>query len=239
MYRPRAAAYTRLGMNVASHLGPSRLHPRRILLGVAILLAALLVGVDQLTKYLVVTNMELGSSIPLGLGFALTHSRNTGAAFGLLRDLNVPLGPITIDMTFLLGLLSAAVSVALFVYLLRNSRRLPALPAVALGLVLAGAAGNMIDRFRLGYVVDFIHFRVGWFDFPVFNVADSCVVIGAALLVLASLLSGPREAAHAPGPGNGGAGAGDFKRAPAPRQHALDDMPELPPLEGREPAERD
>lgn len=252
MYLPRAAPYTHPAARPASQLGPSGRHPRRILLGVAILLAALLVGVDQLTKYLVVNNMELGSSIPLGLGFALTHSRNTGAAFGLLRDLNVPLGPITIDVTFMLGLLSAAVSVALFIYLLRNGRRLTPLPAVALGLVLAGAAGNMIDRFRLGYVVDFIHFRVGWFDFPVFNVADSCVVIGAALLVLASFLSGPRQAASAAGAvsntgaagagaegRSGAAGASDFKRGPAPRQHTLEDMPELPPLESREPAERE
>ena len=191
----------------------------------AIVLAALLVGLDQFSKYLVVTNMELGASTPLGLGFAITHSRNTGAAFGLLRDLHVPLGPLTIDVTFLLGLLSAAVSLGLLLFLLRRGRRLGALPATALGLVLAGAAGNMIDRFRLGYVVDFIHFRVGWFDFPVFNVADSCVVIGAALLVLASLLSGPEQSHQQAG------GGPAFKRGPAPREHALDEMPNVSPLE--------
>lgn len=217
----------------------------------AIFLAALLVGLDQLTKYLVVSNMDLGSSVPLGLGFALTHSRNTGAAFGMLRDLNVPLGPLTLDVTFLLGILSAAVSVLLFVYLLRNGRRLSVLPATALGLVLAGAAGNMIDRFRLGYVVDFIHFRVGWFDFPVFNVADSCVVIGAGLLIIASFLSEPRAAQDASADGstagpNGAAGTGgnaagsgsangaSFKRGPAPRDHALEDMPDVPPLRSSE-----
>ncbi len=200
----------------------------------AILVAALLVGLDQLTKYLVVNNMQLGESIPLGLGFALTHSRNTGAAFGLLRDLNVPLGGLTIDGTFLLGLLSAAVTLGLIIYLLRNGGRLGALTGTALGLVLAGAAGNMIDRFRLGYVVDFIHFRVGWFDFPVFNVADSCVVIGAALLVLASFLS-DRQAEQA----TRGSGASDFKRGPAPRQHALEEMPEVPPLPPREQGERE
>jgi len=192
---------------------------------VAIVLAALLVGLDQLSKYLVVTNIVLGASTPLGLGFAITHSRNTGAAFGLLRDLHVPLGPLTIDVTFLLGLLSAAVSLGLLLFLIRRGRRLAALPATALGLVLAGAAGNMIDRFRLGYVIDFIHFRVGWFDFPVFNVADSCVVIGAALLVLASLLSGP-DRAH-----EQASGGPAFKRGPAPRDHSLEDMPSVPPLE--------
>lgn len=193
----------------------------------AVALAALLVGLDQLSKYLVVATMELGASTPLGLGFAITHSRNTGAAFGLLRDVNVPLGSFTLDGTFMLGLLSAAVSLGLLLFLLRNRRRLTVLSATALALVLAGAAGNMIDRFRLGYVVDFIHFRVGWFDFPVFNVADSCVVIGAALLVLASLLSG---APKAPAPADNGA---TFKREPAPRRHVLEEPPEVPPLGGR------
>ncbi len=223
MYRRRAATYTR------PREPPPRRH--RILPGVAIIIAALLVGLDQLTKYLVASNMELGASVPLGLGFALTHSRNTGAAFGLLRDLNIPLGGVTIDGTFLLGVLSAAVSLGLLIYLLRNGARLGALTATALGLVLAGAAGNMIDRFRLGYVVDFIHFRVGWFDFPVFNVADSCVVIGAALLVLASFL-GERREQRAAQAANGASGA-DFKRGPGPRQHVLDDMPEVPPLPPR------
>lgn len=197
----------------------------------AILLAALFVGLDQITKLLVVNSLELGESVPLGLGFSITHSRNTGAAFGLLRDLHVPLGPFVIDMTFLLGLLSAAVSVLLFVYLLRNSQRLSVLAATALGLVLAGAAGNMIDRFRLGYVVDFIHFQVGWFDFPVFNVADSCVVIGAALLVLSSLLGEPHREATAASYDDG------VKRGPAPREHVLEEMPEVPPLVKPEPDE--
>ena len=95
MYLPRAAPYTHPAARPASQLGPSGQHHRRILLGVAILLAALLVGVDQLTKYLVVNNMELGSSIPLGLGFALTHSRNTGAGVGHQRAQKVARGPKT------------------------------------------------------------------------------------------------------------------------------------------------
>lgn len=188
-----------------------------------LLLAAALVGLDQLTKAWVVNALPLGGSeIPLALGFSFTHSRNTGAAFGMLRDVSFPLGSLVIDGTFLLGLLSAAVSVALIVYLLLNRRRLSVLTSVALSMVLAGALGNMIDRFRLGYVVDFIHFKVGSFDFPVFNVADSCVVIGAGLLVLASLRDDPGHRTHA------------VKRGPAPRDHRLEELPELPPLGGRE-----
>ena len=88
----------------------------------------------------------------------------------------------------------------LVIYLLRNGRNLATLPSVALVLILAGAVGNMLDRLRLGHVVDFLHFQVSNFDFPVFNVADSCVVIGASLLLLGSFLGG-REASP-PSPAN-------------------------------------
>lgn len=189
-----------------------------------VFLAALLVGLDQLTKSWVVNGLEYGGRLPLGLGFSITHSRNTGAAFGILQDIRLQVGTLLVDGTFLLGLLSAAVSVGLLIYILLNRRRLDRLSGVALGLVLAGAAGNMIDRLRLGYVVDFIHFKVGSFDFPVFNVADSCVVIGAALLVISSLVGGRDRPV-------------DVKRGPWPRRHRLDDMPELPPLGGRGPDE--
>lgn len=162
------------------------------------LAAALLVALDQATKIWAAAAFAGGGALPLGLGFSLTYVRNTGAAFGMLRGLSLPLGPLTIDGTFLLGLLSLAVSVWLARHLARHGRDHPPLVRVGLVCVLAGAVGNMIDRFRLGYVIDFVHFRVGWFDFPVFNLADVLVVGGAGLLVLASLLQ--REEAPAPGP---------------------------------------
>lgn len=154
-----------------------------------LLLAALLIAADQATKLWAKTTFEPGGSeLELGLGFALTYTRNSGAAFGIFRDLSVPLGPLVIDGTVLLGLLSAIVGAGLLVYLLRNARRLDGLQLTALTLIFAGAIGNMIDRLALGYVVDWVHFEVGWFDFPVFNLADSCVVVGAALLLIAGLL---------------------------------------------------
>ena len=159
-----------------------------------LLFAALLVVIDQASKFWVARAAPLnGEGVPLILGFDLTYTRNNGAAFGTLRNLEIPLGPITLDGTLMLGLLSAAVALVLVIYLLRNGRNLATLPSVALVLILAGAVGNMLDRLRLGYVVDFLHFQVGNFDFPVFNVADSCVVIGASLLLLGSFLGG-REA---------------------------------------------
>jgi signal peptidase II len=151
--------------------------------------AAALVVLDQVTKAWVVATVPLGvREHTLGLGFHITHTRNSGAAFGLLRDLQWVVGPVLIDATVLLGLLNLVVSIALVGYLLARGPRLDRITRAAAVLVLAGAAGNMIDRLRLGYVVDFVDFQVGSFDFAVFNVADACIVIGAGLLLLAGFV---------------------------------------------------
>lgn len=158
-----------------------------------LLLAALLVAADQASKWWATSSFAGGGALELGLGFRLTYIRNTGAAFGLLRDINLQIATVTLDGTLLLGLLSAAVSLVLVWYLSSRSDSLHPLPRLALALILAGAVGNMIDRLLLGYVVDFIHFRTGNFDFPVFNLADSFVVVGGALLFLSSIFEGRRE----------------------------------------------
>jgi signal peptidase II len=163
-------------------------------------LAAALVVVDQISKAWVVATIPPGvREASLGLGFHLTHTRNPGAAFGVLRDLRIVLGPVLVDGTVLLGLLNLVVAIGIVVYLVPRGGRLDRLVTTGLSLVLAGAVGNAIDRLRLGYVVDFIHFQVGAFDFPVFNVADACVVIGAGLLLL-SALRRPPPAEPAPQP---------------------------------------
>ena len=163
--------------------------PNRRLVPLAV--AAGLVALDQLSKAWVVATVPLGvREHTLGLGFHITHTRNTGAAFGLLRDLQWVVGPVLIDATVLLGLLNLLVSVGLVVYLLLRGPRLDWLTRSASVLVLAGAAGNMLDRLRLGYVVDFIDFQVGSFDFAVFNVADACIVLGAGALLLSGALGG-------------------------------------------------
>ncbi len=151
-----------------------------------LIFAAALVALDQLTKVWAVSTLPLnGPSVPLGLGFHFTYTRNIGAAFGILQR-----GPTA---TLLLGVLSGVVALGISVYLFRNSRTLPRVQAWAFTLILAGAVGNMIDRFTLGYVRDFIHFYLPNFNFPVFNVADSCVVIGAGLLILASFFERPKR----------------------------------------------
>src|SRR5690606_12379626 len=134
------------------------------------LLAAALVAVDQLSKVWVTRSLPLdGNEIPLIPGLAILHTRNNGAAFGMLRDVEFQVGSLNVNGTFLLGVLSAVVALGLIVYLWRNRSGLSVLAGAALSLVLAGAVGNMIDRLRLGYVVDFIYVRSGNFDFPVFN----------------------------------------------------------------------
>jgi signal peptidase II len=138
-----------------------------------IALAAVLIGLDQIVKQWVVATYPLrGAGQYIGLGFSFTYEQNTGAAFSLFQG-----------NPYALGTLSAVVSVAILVYLIRQRKTLGTLQRYALASILAGAVGNMIDRFRLGYVVDFIHFKIPGFNFAVFNIADCCVVIGAALLI--------------------------------------------------------
>lgn len=152
------------------------------------LLAIALIAADQATKAWVVAEVAIGERAVSWFGFVhLTHTRNTGAAFGLLRDLRLDLGAVAIDGVQVLGLVSLVVALAVFVVLLR-ARALGPLSAAALGTLLGGAVGNGVDRLRLGYVTDFIQVQAGWFDFPVFNVADIAIVVGAGLLVLSTLL---------------------------------------------------
>jgi len=150
-------------------------------------LAAVVIALDQLSKAWVVAEVPLASRAGSWGGILhLTHTRNSGAAFGLLRDFGLDLGIVTIDGVQLLGLVSLVVAVVLAVWLVR-AQALGWGTRLALGAVMGGAVGNGIDRWRLHYVVDFIHAQAGWFDFPVFNVADIGISVGAAGLLLATL----------------------------------------------------
>ena len=134
------------------------------------LLALLVAGIDQAVKALVLRTLPPDASVPLIPGvLSLTYVRNTGIAFGLLSG--VPLA-VTV--------LAALTVVFLIVYNEGHWLRDP-LSRAAAGLLLGGAAGNLSDRFRLGYVVDYLDLRV-W---PVFNLADTAVVCGGALLLWA------------------------------------------------------
>jgi signal peptidase II len=148
-----------------------------------LLVMAAIVLLDQGTKALVVRMIGLHEYVPIVDGLlSLSHVRNRGAAFGLLSDWDVPYQSV------LLALLSLGALAAIAFYFLR----LPAaarLPRLALALVLGGAVGNLIDRARLGYVVDFVHVYWRRYQWPDFNVADSAITVGVALLVLDILRS--------------------------------------------------
>jgi len=143
------------------------------------ILVPLLILADQLTKIWSFNKFTPG--VPeqyVGLGFYFTAVKNTGAAFGILQN-----------NTLALGILSLLVSAFLILFMIRNRNKLNRVSHFALVLILSGAIGNMIDRLYLGYVRDFIHFNIPQLNFAVFNIADSCVVVGAILLFLANLRS--------------------------------------------------
>lgn len=152
-----------------------------------VLLAVIAVA-DQVTKAILVRTLPLYDSLPVIPGFLnFTHVRNTGAAFGLFNAVDFPYKPAVITLVALLALVAIAVYAERFGADTRLSR-------VGLGLVLGGAVGNLIDRARLGYVVDFVDaYWRGW-HFWAFNVADAAITVGAAALILDMLLT----ARHAP-----------------------------------------
>ncbi len=157
-------------------------HWRFPLLSIAI--AAGVVLLDQVTKLLVVTGLPRGRSIDVVGDFVrLTHVQNSGGAFGLLRDRGVPFS--------LLSLIAVAV---ILIIAARMAARQGGI-RIALGLLLGGAAGNLIDRFRLETVVDFVDIGIGGLRWPVFNVADMSVVSGVLLFLI--LTGRPDSAAGA------------------------------------------
>lgn len=139
------------------------------------LISLAVVAADQLSKYLVRANMDPGQSIPDTGLVRLTYTTNTGGAFGLFGN-----------QAFLLAL-AAAIAIAALVLYLRYLPPSSRLLKVALGLLLGGAVGNLIDRLRVGEVTDFID--VG--AWPVFNLADSAIVVGTVLIVYYLLFEAP------------------------------------------------
>lgn len=143
-----------------------------------LMLLGAVVGLDQLTKAIVDRLIGLHESRPIVEGLvSLTYVRNRGAAFGLLSEANIPYQSILFSIVSLLAL-GAIVSYAM--KLPPESR----LPQAALTLVMGGAVGNLIDRARLGYVIDFIDVFWGSHHWPAFNAADSAISVGVTLLIL-------------------------------------------------------
>jgi signal peptidase II len=142
------------------------------------LLALLVVLLDRWTKTLVAARISMYTHVQVIPGFfRITHTENTGAAFSLFAD-----SP-SHWKTALLITFSAVAMIVVFI-LLWNQKRALNLTGIALSLILGGAVGNLWDRVTSGRVVDFMLLYVKQYQWPVFNLADSAIVVGASLLVI-------------------------------------------------------
>jgi signal peptidase II len=151
-----------------------------------LLLSACVVLADQLSKaYITRHFMEFEFTRILAV-LDVTCMHNVGAAFSFLASAS------GWQRWLFIGL-AGVVSIGIIVWLVRLPRGTHALLAAGLALVLGGALGNVIDRIRLGYVIDFIHFHWDRAYFPAFNVADSAITVGAACLLLDALFESKRK----------------------------------------------
>ena len=157
-----------------------------------LLIALIVILLDRWTKHIVAQRISLYSHIQIIPGFfRLTHTENTGAAFSLFADSTAP---------WKTGLLIAFSIVALLVVsvLLWKNNHTHIATGIGLSLIMGGAVGNLWDRLARGRVVDFLLFYVKRYQWPVFNLADSAIVVGAGLLVVEILFhkSSGREESH-------------------------------------------
>ncbi|MDL4839991.1 signal peptidase II [Aquibacillus rhizosphaerae] len=140
-------------------------------------IALVIVLIDQITKWLVVTNMELRESIAVIEGFFyFTSHRNTGAAWGILAGQMLFFYIITL------------IVIGIVVYYIKKFSKESRLMGWALAFILGGAIGNFIDRLFRKEVVDFFDVYIGSYDYPIFNIADSALVVGVGLVIIATFL---------------------------------------------------
>lgn len=140
-------------------------------------LTILIISIDQLSKWIVVKQMAFGEQIPVIENFFyITSHRNSGAAWGILEG---KMG--------LFYLITAVVVIGLIYYLHKYGKHAVWM-AIPLSIILGGAIGNFIDRIVRQEVVDFLDFIIFTYDFPVFNLADSSLVVGVGLLLVATII---------------------------------------------------
>lgn len=141
------------------------------------LFALIVIGIDQVTKWIVIQQMELHESITvIDNFFYITSHRNAGAAWGILQGQMIFFYVITVIV--MIGL----------IYFMEKHAKDNKLTAVALSFMLGGAIGNFIDRLFRKEVVDFLDVLIFKYDFPIFNVADSALVVGVVLFFIATMI---------------------------------------------------
>lgn len=138
-----------------------------------------MIAIDQVSKWIIVKEMELGESIPIiDNVLYITSHRNRGAAWGILEN----------KMWFFYVI--TVIFVIFILFYMKKYTKTDKLLGISLGLILGGAIGNFIDRVVRKEVVDFIHTYIFSYNFPVFNIADSALCVGVALIIIQTLLEG-------------------------------------------------
>lgn len=141
------------------------------------LIAIIIIGLDQFTKWLIVKKMDLYEQMPIIENFfSITSHRNKGAAWGMLQGQMVLFYVVTVIV--IIGV----------IYYMEKHTRDQKLLSLALSFILGGAIGNFIDRVFRKEVVDFLDFIIFNYDFPIFNVADSALVVGVTLVLITTFL---------------------------------------------------
>ncbi len=142
---------------------------------------------DQVTKWLITQYIDLGTGVAITPFFNLIHVLNPGAAFSFLA--NAPGW-----QRYFLS--SVAIVASMYIIFLMRSSRGKTITLTGLSLILAGALGNLIDRLLFGAVVDFLDFYYQTYHFPAFNLADSCITVGAIFVIFDELFISRRRAAQ-------------------------------------------
>ncbi|GGL44631.1 signal peptidase II [Sporolactobacillus putidus] len=146
------------------------------------ILAGIILALDQLSKWMVVHNMIVGEDLPIiPHVFYLTSLRNTGAAWNILEG------------QFVFFFIITAIVLGIVIYYMQKVGRKQPLLGTALALIIGGTLGNFSDRLFRGEVVDFIHFYIIHYSYPVFNIADSSLFIGVVLIVIYLFVDGRKK----------------------------------------------
>jgi signal peptidase II len=141
------------------------------------ILAIVIIAIDQLSKWFIVKTMEIGESIPVIESFIyITSHRNPGAAWGILKG----------QMMFFYIVTTVVIFVV--IYYMKSYAKQSKLIGIGLALILGGAIGNFIDRIFRKEVVDFLDVYIGSYNYPIFNIADSSLVVGVILVLIATFL---------------------------------------------------
>ena len=141
-----------------------------------IIISVILFIIDQISKILIIKYIDINHSIELIKNFFyLTYTHNEGAAFSILTGQRI----------FLI-LIAITILVILFNYIRKNKIKTK-VESVAFSLIIGGSLGNLIDRIARGYVVDFLDFKIFGYNYPIFNLADTFIVIGVFLLLIVTL----------------------------------------------------